>query len=162
LAWGGNMTETIDLYIVIDTETRVIKTVTLNPNVMTGIKDTLVRIPDQIKIYTVSDANTGTNTYWKNVNDIKVPATKKEIEAMSWAAIELPDGTRQYWMLDVNNKKVPANNTDIDALGIDPERERIKREQKQQMYKDATTKLAIDDTLPKDLKNFFVALLETL
>lgn len=156
------MTELVTLYIVIDTMTRVIKTVTLNPNVTIGVTDTLVEIPDQIKIYTVTDTNTQISTYWKNVDGVKVPATREEVEAMTWSAIELPDGTRQYWMLDMNNKKVPAVSTDIDALGIDPERERIKHELKLKAYKTATEKLATNATLDSDLQNFFVTLLETL
>lgn len=156
------MTETVDLYIVIDTATRVIKTVTIDPNVNVRVTDTLVKIPDQVKIYTISDSNTGINIYCKNVDGNKVPATTEELEAMSWATTELPDGTKQYWMLDLNNKKVPANSVDIDALGIDPAKERIKREQRSKTYRDTTEKLSLNEKIDPELKEFFIALLGTL
>lgn len=156
------MIETINLYIKIDTATRIIKTVGINPDLSIDQTETNIIIPDLPKIYTISDASTGINTYWVNDNGIKIPAKIEQINAMTWATVVNPDGSRQYWMLDANNNKVPALDADVDALGIDPHREQIKREQKLAAYKESVQNMAYDNTLSPELQNYFTVLLETL
>lgn len=156
------MIETVDLYIRIDTATRIIKQIAIQPSNDIDVTESEIIILSLPKIYTMSDAGTGINTYWVNDKGRKIPASEIQIESMNWATVVNPDGSRQYWMLSNDNRKTPALDADVDALGIDPHREQIKRELKLAAYKESVLILTQDITLKPAMRDYFMKLLETL